>query len=146
MRVRWSMAGRVLLAAGVVLLALRAAPALLKPPAPPPLPADVGLPRVAVAPPRREPVRSRAMANANLGRGGSGGEGRRRAGAAEGRVRAHKPRHPSARDSAKGKPRPPTRRQDPPVIPPVPPSEPPPPPVPAAESPPPPAPGDGSME
>src|SRR4051812_44404580 len=45
MRVRWTSAGKFAAAAVGVLLALQALPALLKPPAPPPLPPDVGLPR-----------------------------------------------------------------------------------------------------
>jgi len=44
-----------LLGVAAVLLALRAVPSLLKPPEPPPLPADVGLPRIeAAAKPRKE--------------------------------------------------------------------------------------------
>ena len=55
MRVRWSAAGKATLVAVVALLALRLLPPLLKPPEPPPLAADVGLPRVEV---EHEPVPS----------------------------------------------------------------------------------------
>src|SRR5215467_2899973 len=46
-RIRWSQAALALLGMAAILLALRVAPSFLKPPAPPPLPEDVGLPRLA---------------------------------------------------------------------------------------------------
>jgi hypothetical protein len=48
LRVRWSAAGKVAVAIVVGVLALRAVPALVQPPEPPPLAADVGLPRSVV--------------------------------------------------------------------------------------------------
>jgi hypothetical protein len=50
-RVRWSRAGVVLLGVAAAALALRVGPGLLTPPAPPPLPADVGLPQTKAPPP-----------------------------------------------------------------------------------------------
>ena len=144
LRIRWSIAGRVVLIAVIGLLAL----SLLRPPAPPPVPADVGLPKVAVTQPQREAVRPQAMTDPNLGRVVSGGDDRLRAEASEGRARAHSPNRPSARRSAQPKPSASTRRQDPPATAPVPLPEPPPPPVPPPEPPPKPPspPDDGSME
>jgi hypothetical protein len=49
-RVRWSTVAKVVLGAIIALLALQLLPALLKPPEPPPLAADVGLPKVVVEP------------------------------------------------------------------------------------------------
>src|SRR6188472_652488 len=50
LRIRWSQAGAVILVGALVLLALRVAPSLLRAPEPPPVPADVGLPRIEAAP------------------------------------------------------------------------------------------------
>src|SRR4051794_10800864 len=51
-RIRWSRAGLALLGVAAGLLGLRVAPSFLTPPSPPPLPDDVGLPRIeAVAKP-----------------------------------------------------------------------------------------------
>src|SRR5258707_12552104 len=81
LRVRWQLAAK---GAGVVLpggVALQLVPALLKPPAPAPLPADVGLPRV-VVPGQRVPIarrhaptrrRKRDRSPGRLGRLVSGG-------------------------------------------------------------------------
>src|SRR5436305_15025748 len=53
MLVRWSRAAKAMAVAVVALIALQALPSLLKPPEPPPLAPDVGLPRVvSTAPPR----------------------------------------------------------------------------------------------
>jgi len=134
----------VALAVVGVLIALQLIPSLLRPPDPPPLPPDVGLPRVAATQPSREPGRPEAGTNPNLGREASGGGARRGAEAAEGSAPSHKPLHPGARGSAKRKPTAPARRQDPPANPPVPAPEPSPPPEPPPSSP---APSDdGSME
>ncbi len=161
-RVRWSQAGLALLGVAGVLLALRIGPSLLKPPAPAPLPADVGLPRVEA---RSGPVVSEPREDTGSGRGSdpgikrrlgrvvSGGGARRRAEASEGETSKQKPHRPVARRSAQHKPSTPTRRQDPPAVrsvpEPVPPPEyvPPPPPKPPPEpAPTPPPPDDGSME
>src|SRR5919106_916856 len=114
LRVRWSAAAKGALLVGSGLLALFALPGLLKPPEPPPLPADVGLPRVAVeTPPERQ-----------LGRVASVGDGLRSPEAAEGRASQSAPLRPSARRGAGGKDEPPPRQQDPPAVA-VPPLEPP---------------------
>jgi len=161
-RIRWSRAGLALLGVAAVLLALRVAPSFLKGPAPAPLPADVGLPRVEA---RSEPAVSELRGDAisgggsgsrskpRLGRVVSGGGPRRRAEASEGKAARRRARRPIPRRSAQHKPRTPTRRQDRPadgLVPePVPPPEtvPPPPPQPKSEpAPAPPPPNDGSME
>jgi hypothetical protein len=162
-RVRWSQAGLVALGVAAVLLALRVAPSFLKPPAPAPLPADVGLPRIEAA---RQPGRSRDAGRAPVreapghetvgiggrvapgrvalaGPGGCGGQG------TEACARSV-PAPGAARRAAEGSP---PRRQAPPANPPVPapvpaPTEvphpsPEPPPEPAPTPPPP---NDGSME
>jgi len=161
-RIRWSQAGLALLGVAGVLLAFRVAPSLLKPPAPAPLPADVGLPRVEA---RSNPVGSRQPEAAPSGRGSdpgakrrlgrvvSGGGARRRAEASEGKNPKQKAHQPGARRSAQHKLSTPTRRQDPPAtrsvpepVPPpevIPPASPEPPPEPAPTPPPP---NDGSME
>jgi hypothetical protein len=159
-RIRWSQALLALFAAVGILLALRAAPSLLTPPAPPPLPADVGLPRGeasarglagAVDASRAEPGSGRRIVRdrPRLGRVVSGGGDRRRAEAAEGRASKRQAQGPGARSSAQHKPTTPTRRQDPPATTPVPSPVPPPEsvPIPAPEPVPVPAPpNDGSME
>ncbi len=84
---------------GAAALVLKLVPALLEPPAPQPLPADVGLPRVAApeapaadARPERDHGRARALERrrhkALLGRVVSGGGGRGRAESSEGKRRA----------------------------------------------------------
>jgi len=132
------------------LLALKAASSLLRPPDPPPLPPDVGLPRVAVTPaPEPASASHGKRRHAHLGRVASGRGGRLSAEAAEGGASSHMARHPSARSSAKRKPGRPPRRQDPPADAPGPLPEPPPAPTPTPEPPPVPSappPGDGSME
>jgi hypothetical protein len=147
-RIRWSQAGVLLVAAAGILLALRVVPSLLTPPAPPPLPADVGLPRVEAAPVPRPAPRARAVRN--LGRVVSGGGGGRRAEAAEGKASKRQAHRPGARSSTQHKPSAPTRRQDPPATPPVPPPVPAPEPEPSPEasspSVPTAPPNDGSME
>src|ERR1700753_2896038 len=92
-RIRWSQAGLALLGVTGVLLALQVAPSFLKPPAPAPLPADVGLPRVGA---RSNPVVSELRKDAvlsggsksgpkrKLGRVVAGGGGRRGGEASEG--------------------------------------------------------------
>ena len=50
LRLRGAPAARLGVAAVICLLAAQAAPSLLATPAPPPLPADVGLPRAAAMP------------------------------------------------------------------------------------------------
>src|SRR3954452_20135979 len=112
-RIRWSQAGMVLLGVVVVVLALRGAPSFLNPPAPAPLPADVGLPRVEA---RSEPVVSelrgdgisdggpKSGSKGRLERGVSGGGGRRRAEASEGRATQRRARRPFPRRSAQHKP------------------------------------------
>ena len=161
-RIRWSQAGLALLGVAAVLLALRVAPSFLKAPAPAPLPADVGLPRVEA---RSEPVvselrgdaisdgDSRSGSQRRLGRVVSGGGARRRAEASEGKAAQRRARRPIPRRSAQHKPSTPTRRQDPPADPSVPAPVPPPEivPSPSSEPPPepaptPPPPNDGSME
>jgi hypothetical protein len=162
-RIRWSQAGLALLGVAAVLLALRVAPSFLKPPAPAPLPADVGLPRIEAAGgpagdrdtggtrARRRPdggtmrnVERVAPGRAALaGPGGCGGQG------TEACARSV-PAPGAARRAAEGSP---PRRQDPRANPPVPSPVPPLPevPPPAPEPPPeptptPPPPDDGSME
>jgi hypothetical protein len=54
-RIRWKAAGKVAAIAVGGLLALQVLPGLLKPPAPPPLGADVGLPQVEVRPQAEPP-------------------------------------------------------------------------------------------
>jgi len=111
LRVQWGAAlkwGAIALGA---LLALRVVPTLLEPPAPGPLPPDVGLPRVAVQP--LEPKLRRPRRR--LGRVVSGGGVLRRAKSAEGKVSSRRPLGPGARSRAKPKQGTPTRRQDPPA-------------------------------
>src|SRR6476469_7782637 len=161
-RGRWSRAGLALLGVAGVLLALRIGPSFLEPPAPAPLPADVGLPRVEV---RSHPVVSELSEDTasvrgsepgtkrNIGRVVSGGGGRRRAESSEGKTPKQKPHRPGARRRAQHKPATPTRRQDPPAVRPVPEPVPPSETVPPAAPEPPPEPAptpappnDGSME
>jgi hypothetical protein len=54
-QVRWSVVAKATLVAVIAALALRLLPTLLRPPAPPPLAADVGLPSVEIQPERHEP-------------------------------------------------------------------------------------------
>src|SRR6478735_12707054 len=134
-RVRWSQAGLALLGVAAVLLALRVVPSFLKAPAPTPLPADVGLPRIearsepAVSELREDAISdgdSRSGSQRHLGRVVSGGGARRRAEASEGKTAQRRARRPIPRRSAQHKPSTPTRRQDPPADPPVPEPVPPP--------------------
>src|SRR5262245_8411857 len=141
-RIRWSQASLALLGVATILLALRVASSFLQPPAPAPLPADVGLPRIEA---RSDPEVSRLQkevisdggskseSERRLGRVVSGGGARRRAEASEGRATQHRAHRPDPRRSAQHKPGAPTRRQDPPANPsvpkPVPPPEVSPPPV-----------------
>lgn len=161
-RVRWSQAGLALLGIAGLLLALRIGPSFLAPPAPAPLPADVGLPRMearsapVVSRPRGGPASggdSEPGPKRNLGRMVSGGGGRRRAESSEGKTSKQSPHQPGARRRAQHKPTTPTRRQDPPAVRPVPEPVPPPEYVPPASPEPPPEPAptpappnDGSME
>src|SRR6476659_744087 len=138
-RVRWELVakGAAVVVAGLV--ALQLVPALLKPPAPEPLPADVGLSRVAASPlelPERRPQRP-------LGRVVSGGGVSRRAEPSEGEAHPAEGSRPSARRRSQPKRGTPTRRQDPPAEAPAPDA---PPTEPAPEPPPPAPPDDGSME
>src|SRR5690242_11796897 len=112
-RVRWSQAGLALLGVAGVLLALRIGPSLLAPPAPAPLPADVGLPRVearsdsAVSAPRGDTASggdSKPGTKRNIGRVVSGGGGRRRAESSEGKTSKQKPPQPGAQRRAQHKP------------------------------------------
>src|SRR6476646_8311371 len=94
-RIRWSQAGLALLGVAGVLLALRVAPSFLRAPAPAPLPADVGLPRIeAGSNPGVSKLRegvisgggSESGSKRNVGRVVSGGGVRRRAEASEGKA------------------------------------------------------------
>jgi len=162
-RIRWSQAGLAVLGVAAVLLALRVAPSFLKPPAPAPLPADVGLPRIeagsnpGVSKLRKDVISrggSESGSKRNLGRRVVSGRGsRRRAEASGGKAAQRRARRPIPRRSAQHKPSTPTRRQDPPAYSSVPEPVPPPEasPLPASEPPPepaptPPPPDDGSME
>src|SRR5690349_7204693 len=102
-RVRWSQAGLAILGVAGLLLALQVAPSLLKPPKPPPLPADVGLPRVEAEVPAKRGVGR--WNPRSLGRVVSGGGSRRRAEASEGRAPSQAAHSPGARRSAQRKPR-----------------------------------------
>src|SRR5215204_4333147 len=104
LRVRWSRAGRALLAGALVLLAMRATPDLLKPSDPPKLPSDVGLPRVRPVHLPRRSLNS-VQAQPHIGRVVSGGGPRRRAEAAEGKASSLGEHRPFARSSAKHMPR-----------------------------------------
>jgi hypothetical protein len=161
-RIRWSQAGLGLVAAAGILMALRVLPSLLTPPAPPPLPADVGLPRVEASAARdldeaaeqsgsehgSRPLGARDQPH--FGRVVSDGGDRRRAEAAEGKAAKRQAHRPGARSSAQHKPSTPTRRQDPPANPPVPTPVPAAEPEPSSEASPPSVPAappdDGSME
>ncbi|MGN6216725.1 MAG: hypothetical protein ACTHN7_07190 [Solirubrobacterales bacterium] len=118
-RVRWARAGKAAAIAIAGLVALQALPGLLKPPAPPPLEADVGLPRV--VPKEPAPVRRR--------------RGRQAVGPAIVVAKPAAPAHP---------PKPPSPSS--PSTPEPAAYVPPPPPAPAAPSPPPAVVDDGSEE
>src|ERR1044072_4332135 len=163
LRVRWGAAvkGAALIVAA--LLALQALPGLLKPPDPPPLPADVGLPRGGGSTPARcvrcLPGQERQKGERAPRKRDSGGW--RRGGVHSPvwrlrRERSHNshrkvPLPGAARKAGEGAP---PRRQDPPAA--TPPAESDPSPTPALPpeaaapplepAPPPPAPDDGSME
>jgi len=82
LRIRWPRAARFLLAGTLVLLAIRVAPNLLQPPAPPKLPSDVGLLRVVQKPAESPPRPDPAQLQPSLGRVVRGGGPRRSAEAA----------------------------------------------------------------
>src|SRR3954451_10335951 len=90
-RVRWTSAAKAAAIAVAALVALQALPALLKPPEPPPLAADVGLPKVVPqeqAP--QEPVRRRGLERPR----GITGLGPAKVVSRSGRRRHRKRRHP----------------------------------------------------
>jgi translation initiation factor IF-2 len=123
-RVRWSQAGPALLGIAAVLLTLRVAPSFLKPPAPAPLPADVGLPRVeaASAPAAsRRPEGTTSSGGSDpgtkrrLGRVVSGGGGLRRAEASEARLQSGNRSNPVPEEArSTSRPPPPDDRTRPP--------------------------------
>jgi len=124
-RVRWSQASLLIVAVVGSLFALKAAPSLLAPPEPPPIPADVGLPRIT-------PEASATRAGANTSK-----PKRPRRSAPQ---RRPKPKHKRSQQSAapkRPKPNPGLRRQQ---KAPKAPSQPPPPQSPVPEPPPEPTP------
>jgi len=151
LRVRWRAVAKGAAIALGGLLAVQLAPKLLKPPEPPPVPADVGLPHVAVKPAQPRP---------GLGRVVSGGGVPRRAEPSEGKAPKRRAHRPFARRRSQPKRDSPTRRQDPParrpapepspaspsVSVPAPVPEPTPAPAPAPAPPAPAVPDDGSIE
>src|SRR6476646_285431 len=102
LRIRWKAAGKWAAIVIVGLLALQQRPKLLKPPATPTVPADVGLPH-GVRPVRlpSAQVTEQGLPRRKLGRVVSGRGVPRRPKAAEGKAANRRARRPSARSSAK---------------------------------------------
>src|SRR4029077_3917251 len=105
LRVRWQLAAKGAAVVVAVLLALQLVPSLLKPPAPEPLPADVGLPQVVSVAPQvpiagERPQASRrklAQSQRRLGRVVSGGGVSLRAEPSEGEASPRRGHRPFAR-------------------------------------------------
>ncbi|HWO83021.1 MAG TPA: hypothetical protein VNM38_04435 [Solirubrobacterales bacterium] len=145
-RVRWAGIWKVAAVVAALLLSLQALPALLRPPEPPPLGADVGLPRVVPAPeepPPPEPPSRRRRLEKHRKRA-KGAEGLAAVDVISSRPRPKPPHRHRRRPRFKPAPeQPPPPAAPPEQVPYEPPPAPGPPPVPA----PPPAPaGDGSEE
>jgi len=128
-RIRWSGVGKIAIVAVAALLALQTLPGLLRPPQPPPLGEDVGLPQV---PPPTEPPPKLRFESPPVEDKGTTGSARRD-------VISSRPR--------KKRPKPKVETMPAPAAPPPPVSyEPPASPLPVPPPPPPAPPGDGSEE
>jgi hypothetical protein len=110
LRIRWQLAAKGAAVALAGFIALQLGPALLEPPAPEPLPADVGLPRVVATPKLKERKPKR-----HLGRVASGGGVSLRAESAEGSAHPLGGSRPSTRSRSQPKRGTPPPRQDPPA-------------------------------